>query len=439
MKKFFILFLAIFFIVFNASASGYYILDQTAQGVGDAFSGTVTGYGDGSEAYFNPAAMSQINSTMTSVNTAIIDVYARFNNKESSDAFGNPMQSTTENGGGVAAVPSAYFITPILKDLNFGFSFTAPYGMRVEYDDQWYGRYKADVTDLQIFNFAPALSYKLTDHFSIGANVGIAYADATLSNAIDFGTIGYNVIGAENASAVGLSPQNSDGAARLSADDWATNMALGALYTYGENDRNKVGLSWHSKTAFDMEGRAHFTVPDNASFLQSTGSFVDTGVTSHLTMPENIVGGTQYWITDRFALQTEMAWLRWSKFKELRFNYDSNQADTVEAEDWNNSYRYSAGALYKLTDDLTWKLGYMYDESPVTSNRRSPRIPDNDRHLISTGANYAINDCLDLTASYTYIIVNDTSVDISDSVGNRLNGTFDLGIQVVALGLTYSF
>lgn len=439
MKRGLILFVGVFCIAFNSFASGYYILDQTTQGVGDAFSGTVTGYGDGSEVYFNPAAMSEMDSTTTSVNTAIIDVYARFHNQESSDAFGNPVSSTTSNGGGIAAVPSTYLVTPISKDLHFGLGFTAPYGMKVEYDDKWYGRYKADTTDLQVLTFTPALSYKLTNNFSLGANLGVSYVDAKVSNAIDFGTIGYNVLGEERANALGLSPQNSDGSANLSADDWGTNVGLGALYTFGEDNRNKIGLSWRSKTSFDLEGDAKFTVPENASFLQSTGSFVDTGVTSHLTMPEHIVGGTQYWVSDKFALQAEMAWIKWSKFKELRFQYDSNQSDSVEAEDWNNTYRYSAGALYKVTDDLTWKLGYMYDGSPVPADRRSPRIPDNDRHLISTGLNYAINDCLDLIAGYTYIIVNDTSIDIKDGVGNRLDGKYDLGIQVTSIGIKYSF
>ena len=81
----------------------------------------------------------------------------------------------------------------------------------------------------------------------------------------------------------------------------------------------------------------------------------------------------------------------------------------------------------------------MYDESPVPSNRRSPRIPDNDRHLLGTGFTYDITDNLSFNASYVYIIMNDSSIKIKDGVGNTLDGKYDLGIQVSTLGLTYSF
>lgn len=427
------------FIASNAFSSGYYIMEQTGRGGGNAFSGNTVGYGDGSEVYFNPAAMSQIDSTTISSSTSIIEINARFHNRNTTNAFGVPVEGHGANGGGIAPVPSAYIVAPITEDLHAGFGFMAPYGMKVKYNDTWLGRYKADNTDLQILTFAPALSYKLTNNFSLGTHIGINFADAEVSNAIDFGTIGLGLLGAQKGTALGLAPQQNDGYAKLSGNDWAVNYSLGALYTYGEDNRNRFGVSYRSKTAFDLEGNADFTVPEQVSFIQDNNVFVDTSISSHLTMPEHITAGNRYWVTDKLALQAEANWIRWSKFKELRFKYGSAQSDSVEAEDWNNTFRYSAGALYKLTDDLTWNVGYMYDESPVPSNRRSPRIPDNDRHLLGTGFTYDITDNLSFNASYVYIIMNDSSIKIKDGVGNTLDGKYDLGIQVSTLGLTYSF
>ncbi len=423
----------------NAFSSGYYIMEQTGRGGGNAFSGNTVGYGDGSEVYFNPAAMSQLPTFTTSSSTSFIEVYARFNNKNTTNAFGMPVEGNGANGGGLAVVPSAYFVTPINEDLHAGFGFTAPYGMKVTYNDEWLGRYKADNTDLQVLTFSPALSYKVTDNLSFGTHIGINLATAKVSNAIDFGTIGLSYLGAENGAALGLSPQGNDGYAKLEGDDWAVNYSIGALYTYGENNRNRFGISYRSKTSFDIEGNARFTVPEQLSFMRDNNVFVDTSISCHLTMPDHITAGNRYWVTDDFALQGEIDWIRWSKFKELRFNYGSAQPDSVEQEDWHNTFRYSAGALYKLTNDLTWNVGYMYDQSPVPSHRRSPRIPDNNRHLLGTGLTYDITENLSVNASYVYVIVNDASIKISDSVGNKLDGRYDLGIQVSTVGLTYVF
>lgn len=439
-KRLLLILISSFFIFSqNAFSSGYYVMDQSSVGMRTAFSSNVTGNGDASEVYFNPAAMSQYQCSAGSVNVAFIDVYARFNNRNSTDTHGNKLNGTSANGGGLEVVPSTYWVAPISEDFTAGFGFNAPYGFKVKYNDTWYGRYKADDTDLAIYSFTPALSYRVTDHLSLGANMGINYADATVSNSIDFGSIGERTLGEDRAHAMGLFAQQNDGHADLTADSWKPNWAIGGLYTYGQEERNRVGVVWKSKTAFDLNGHAKFTVPEEAQFLQYTGNFINTDVSSHLTLPEHITGGVKQFLTDKFALQGEIDWIRWSRFKELRFQYGSNQADSVEKEDWNDVFRYSIGGIYKITDDLEYSLGYMFDKSPVPSHRRSPRIPDNDRHLISTGLNYKLTQNLELGAGYTYIVVNDARITARDGVGNTLDGKYDLGIQVVGVGLTYRF
>ncbi|MGI6680546.1 MAG: OmpP1/FadL family transporter [Bdellovibrionota bacterium] len=153
--------------------------------------------------------------------------------------------------------------------------------------------------------FSPALSYKLTDNFSLGAHVGINYAKASVSNAVDFGTIGMRVLGTEQGAALGLSPQGNDGYADLEGDAWATNYGLGALYTYGEDNRNRIGISYRTKTAFDVNGDARFTVPEEVSFFTAIECFCKCTVSAHITMPEHVTLGKKYWINDRFGLQAE--------------------------------------------------------------------------------------------------------------------------------------
>ncbi len=54
--------------------------------------------------------------------------------------------------------------------------------------------------------------------------------------------------------------------------------------------------------------------------------------------------------------------------------------------DFDDSWRYSIGANYKLNDRWVLKGGVAYDETPVKgATTRSVRLPDNDRIWVSLG------------------------------------------------------
>lgn len=423
----------------NAYAAGYAILEQSAVGVGDAFSGSVVGYGDGSEVFFNPAAMSQLKETTFAWQASLVNLKIDFEDTGSVDSQGNPLLGYPSDGGATMPLASAYFTHPVTEDLTFGLSFNTPYGFVIDYDRDWIGRYKADESNVKVITLNPAVSYKVLPNLSIGANVGVSYVKATLSNAIDFGSLGQNVLGAERASALGLYPQSSDGYAELSGDDWGVNMGLSALYTYGKDDRNKIGVNWRSRIVTNIGADAEFEVPENAAFFQDQGLFVNTSAGAHFTLPESITFGTQYWLTDQLAIQAESAWTNWKRFNELRIRYGSNQPDTVENEKWTDTWRYSLGLVYKPIEALTLRGGWTYDQSAVFNDYRSPRVPDQNRNWMSFGLGYNISECTEIFASYAYLFVHGAESRIGDSYGNQLLGHYDLGIQLVSIGMKTVF
>ena len=65
-----------------------------------------------------------------------------------------------------------------------GIALTSPWGLGVEYDDDWFGRYDLIETRLTTVNLSPALAYRITEWLSIGGGLNIEYADAKLTNAL---------------------------------------------------------------------------------------------------------------------------------------------------------------------------------------------------------------------------------------------------------------
>ena len=86
----------------------------------------------------------------------------------------------------VAPVPTAFYARPLGAEGDFwgGLALTAPWGLGVQYDDDWFGRYDSIETRLTTVNVSPALAYRVTEWLSIGGGVNVEYADAKLTNAL---------------------------------------------------------------------------------------------------------------------------------------------------------------------------------------------------------------------------------------------------------------
>ncbi len=425
----------------NSHAAGFAILEQSAEGIGYAYAGAAAGYGDGSEIAYNPAAMSWLPETIISHSSHLIITSAEFNNEGSSNPMlgGVPLGgSNGPDGGDVNFVPSLYIAGEFFEDVHIGLGVHAPFGLRTDYDREWVGRYHAVTSELKTIQITPAISRKLTDNFSLGASLNAMYAEATLSNAIDFGTIGVGALGPMGAAAAGLAPQMNDGYASVNGNDWGFGFTVGGSYKYG--DDSKVGVSWKTQTPIDLKGDADFEVPTAALPLTATGRFVDQTAGASIDLPENVTGSWIHNFSDEFGLLAEVQWTGWSNFEELRIRYDGAQPDTVQDESWDDVWRYSVAVRYSPTEKLDLSLGYTFDEEPIPDTaRRTPRIPGNDRNWLAVGLKYRADDDLVFKATYAHLFISDADVSLPDATGNTLVGSFDNAVDLVGVGVDYTF
>src|SRR5688572_29232077 len=89
-----------------------------------------------------------------------------------------PMQfsrNDNSNTNGVAGktdeigyVPNIYYVHPLSERLSFGLGINAPYGLASDYEDDWYGRYLATHSKLEVANFNAVVAYALSDKLSLG-------------------------------------------------------------------------------------------------------------------------------------------------------------------------------------------------------------------------------------------------------------------------------
>ena len=418
-----------------ALAGGFTIREQSASSQGHAFASASTGIEDISTMFFNPSLLTFHDGNQFVAVGSYLAPQADFENGSASNALGQPIGNSAafagaEDSGKDALVPAGYGMISPSADLRLGLAVTAPFGVATTHAEGWVGRYHALDSRLSTLNFAPTAAYRINRYLSVGAGFIAQYADAKLSNAVDFGLIG---------AGMGGTPGAEDGRAKIRGDDWGFGYTLGLTVAPAEGTR--IGLGYRSKVSHRLDGDAKFDLGSGVGSAVSgaTGGFVDSGASASVRLPEQLSLGIHHDITDQWAVMGEVQWTHWSRFRELRIEFDNPaQADSVTDESWRNSWFFALGGSYRPTEDWTFRMGLAFDQTPVPDRTRTPRVPDEDRYWLAAGVSYQPADWLSLSLGYTHIFMPDAELDLTLEDPNHatrgaLEGTYESRTDIVAL------
>ena len=418
----------------SAFAAGFALVEQSMSGLGNAYAGGAAGAEDASTIFYNPAGMTRLNGQQLVVGSHVVMPSVKFHNEGSTHVTGLPLSGGNGGDGGVAKpVPNLYYSRRVTDKFSVGMGINAPFGLATDYDKNWVGRYHAVESDVLTVNINPSIAYKITDNLSFGAGFNIQYIKAKLSNAVDFGTIGYSL------HVPGLLPQANDGFAELEGDSWGIGYNLGLLYEFSKNTR--AGIAYRSRIEHTLDGDVDFSkVP-----APLRGTFKDGGIEADLTTPDNLSISLYHQINPQWAVMADVTWTNWSLFKKLDVEFDNPaMKDSVTTEKWQDSFRYSLGASYMPTNAWTFRAGTAYDNSAVESKKyRTPRIPDGDRIWAAVGAGYKLSDMVSFDIGYAHLFINDPEINKTatgeDQLKGSLKGYFDAAIDIVSAQVTLKF
>lgn len=404
----------------NALAGGFSIRGKSASGLGNGTAGTAVLAEDASAVYNNPAAMQDLDGTHFSavLHTIVSDL--RF--EDGGSNISGPASSTVDDPH---LVPNLYYVRTVGNDLRFGLGIYTPYGLGLDYDDDWKGRYITTGTDLQVVNFSPALSWRASDKLNLGAGIDLQYINATLENAVDFGTICY-LYGITSCAA----PQANDGSQTLTGNNWALGYSLGL--TYDIDTLTRLGMSFHSATRHDIEGDSDFE--GAPAVLQAMDMFTDTGGQLELELPETLSLGLSRQVSPQLMLLADATWTRWSRYDALVVEFDNNTPTSSSPQNWNDTWRLSVGGNYRLNERWLLRAGFSHDPSPIPDAQHlSPRVPDTTRNWLSLGSSTRINSEMEMDMALAYTLPQSYRIDNTDSMGHNLKGEYESEILYLTL------
>lgn len=402
---------------------------------------------DLSALFYNPAGMTQFPGTQLMVGATFISPMTDVTTV-------NPYtgQSNTTSAESNVWIPPHFYATYQFSDaLWFGAGFYSRFGLGTEFDQNWWGRYNSYNAVIQTLSFNPNLSVKLNDAVSVAAGVEVMWFDLTLEQKID-ATAPFVLGGfGPTLAALGYSTKiNDPTTSALDVDSELKGDTFGYGFTLGlhvkPTDWLALGASYHSKVKQHLDGDADFTKPaalTSGPLAAPTATwFNDTGAEGSVTLPDMLFLGAGIRATDRLLVELGAIWTGWSSYRELTIQYDTailpGRTVVTKEKNWNDVWRMSVGAEYKVTDWFDLRASYVFDESPIPDSTADYLVPANDRHMIGVGTGFHRNAwALDL--SYTYLMIEERKVDarLADGI---LQSEFDNGdAHLIGVSFSYKF
>jgi long-chain fatty acid transport protein len=357
----------------SALASGFRIPEQGAKAMGMA-NAWVAQADDATAIYFNPAGIAQIGRPDANVGVTFV-------------APG--ITHTTSKGAEVDAESNLFLVPNVNATCNmgtsnwaFGIGVSAPFGLGTEWADDSFARYASTETTIQLIDVNPTLAYKFNDAFFLGVGLDYYSSTVTIKKRVPWGALSYQAT--KNPALLAV----PDGGFQLKGDGDGWGYNAGILYKFDKN--YTFGMAYRSGFTVKYEGDADLTDIGGVGLVKYRGKTFTTPGNAELKYPGVLQMGFAARVVPKLLLEADIEWTDWSTYKQLAINFDSPLvADTVNIKDWKDTWTIRIGGDYAFSEAFHGRLGYLYDQSPVSSDHYDTLLPDGKaRHGFSIGAGY---------------------------------------------------
>ncbi|MGQ7859018.1 OmpP1/FadL family transporter [Pseudomonas sp. 32A] len=407
-------------------ASGFALNEQDVAGMGTGFAGRSSSAENASTVYGNPAGMARLEGQQVTGGVAAID--ASTNIKDVSG------RSTGSNKGDMVpftAVPFGFYTNKLNEQWAVGFGVYAPFGLVTDYESGFQGKAFGSKSEVKVITFQPTVSYAFNDRVSIGFGPTINRIAGTLESDINLPIAG---TGSNNV--------------KIKGDDTALGFNAGLLVQ--ATDTTRVGLTYHSKVKYKLEGHTEVTKGANVpASLLNNGRYdaslkIDTPESWDLSVTQDL--------SDAWKLYAGATWTRWSRLKDITVNNEGVSAaagsgalapqivGTIkEDQNWHDTWAYALGTSYRVTKQVVLRTGLTFDQSPTNNTDRSPRIPTGDRTIFSLGLGYDVMPNMTVDLAYSYLKEEPVKVARANALGQSYNAKYENSANGFGLGVTYKF
>ncbi len=379
----------------------------------DAMGGAFVGLAnDFSAAFWNPAGLAQ----MTRANFGIYGAGILPQGRYQLSAYGIDAKSTPK----MYPIPGVGFFQPLGKRLVLGIYVYAPSGAGADWNGQdlallsggkpfkWHSM-------LGIFTASPAIAYKVTDQFMLGATVDINYGMLSMDQPFSLGQYTEKLKGL------------------------AVGGTFGALWKPVK--QFSVGVSY--KLPFTAKLKGDVEIP-YATLVPGITSTTDTG-TRTATWPMWLAGGIAFKPVDALTITADVQYTNWKKMQTIPITFEDpvwegvfgagGPYDRTDEMLWKNATMYRFGVEYLVTKAFALRGGYTYDPNPGTIETQNILLPEFKYNWFTFGFGYDSTH-LTVDAAIQYGTGDNVTVPLGEGA---MPGVHGMKMWVPSLNFVYKF
>ncbi|MFV3307995.1 OmpP1/FadL family transporter [Pseudomonas sp. NY15181] len=407
----------------NAWAGGIFIYEAGQEGAGLANAGAAALASDPSVLMSNPAGITELAGTQISANAQLILGDLRFSRDGNNQFDGN------EGGNALQYLPGAsFFISHQIDERSaIGFGMYGNFGLAVNYDDDWAGRYFTQEAAIIGVSFQPTIAHKFTDQLSVGIGPRIMYGYYRTEMAI-------------NNNLLGLADR-PDGQLEYKDTDVGTGVNLGLLYKVDE--RTQIGLAYTSKVKLEFKDSPDVRKVSNPIINAALNRLDVDALQLDMNVPQTVLLSIAHQLDPQWKLLGSLGWQDWSDFGQIGVDVDANAGgvDRTVDRQYKDTWHASVGAQYQINPRLRWNMGLGYDSSAVDDKDRTVDNPMGETWRLATGVNYQLEEGLDLHLAYTLAWLGDMEDEQTKSrSGTTLSGSYhNAALHIIGGGATWRF
>lgn len=427
-------------------ATGYFINQDSASGLGRADAGDAAAAQDASTVFYNPAGMTELwpqgsdpaRNTLFQAGGHIIFPWSHLSNAGSTAAgpgtLGFPVAysgTDATNPGHISPVPNFYVAQRLFDGAVFaGLGVTAPFGLSSQYDSTWFGRYDALRASLLTINIGPVVAVPINKYISVGGGIDIQYQRSVLASALP------------NPLVPGGPSTLTDGRFDIRGSALAVGYNVGVLIKPTESLR--IGLHYRSAVDHTLKGTAGIS-----GFSDPLASLLNfsTQAKAVSKLPDILTGGVAYRLTDTVTLFGEASYYGWGRVGSTAIQFANGAPDQTLVQKYRDTFALGVGAEYRWSDTLTLRTGLKYDRTPTVDEFRNTSFADASRYWLTVGATQKLSANTSVDVAIAHVLEDGTSVDVTRTLyaGTPLASAVNVRAKVnssvttVSAALNYRF
>jgi len=391
-------------IVPSAQAGGLYLYELGNPDVGAAGAGWAARAQDAATVFTNPAGMTRLEKSELLTGVQPVYLHVKFSPDSNTTTSGSDGDASTWLPAG-----GLYYVHNLMPKLKIGVSAVGYFGLGLEYENDWVGRYYVQEIRLQALGIQPALAYQVTEWLSLGAGVVALYG-----------------VLEEKAAVNNIGPNQPDGQLEIKDSDMTYQVNLGVLVEPREGTR--FGLTYLSEGDLEFKDEPDFSNlgPGLEALLRANG-LLDADIEVEFNMPQSLMLSAYHELTDSVALMGNLGWQEWSEFGKVGVSVTSEDTSSLTIDrNYNDTWHVAVGAQYRVAQPWLLTTGIAYDSSMVDDEDRTPDLPLGESWRFGLGSRYDWSNNLALGVGYTFLWSGDLDMDVNKGpLAGRVSGTYE--------------